>query len=67
MTCVGSVWCEILLRRKLSSQRMPDNERHTDMADMGLADICWLCRPTEAAEQNEKLNELGFVYYAVGR
>jgi hypothetical protein len=46
---------------------MPDNERHTDMADMGLADICWLCRPTEAAEQNEKLNELGFVYYDVGR
>jgi hypothetical protein len=28
---------------------------------------CWLCRPTEASEQNVELNELGFVYYDVGR
>jgi hypothetical protein len=28
---------------------------------------CWLCRPTEASEQNVELNELGFVYYDVWR
>jgi hypothetical protein len=39
MNCVGSVCCEILRRRKLPSQEMPDNERHTHIADMGLADI----------------------------
>jgi hypothetical protein len=31
------------------------------------ADICWLFRPTEALEQNVELNDLGFVYYDVGR
>jgi hypothetical protein len=35
----GSAWCEILRRRKLYSQGMPDNERDTDMADMELAGI----------------------------
>jgi hypothetical protein len=28
---------------------------------------CWLCRPTEASEQNVELNELGFVYYDAWR
>jgi hypothetical protein len=31
------------------------------------AGISWLCRPTEASEQNVELNELGFVYYDVWR